>query len=65
MSKSLERVAAKSLISSKSVSGVAGKGMVAVGSAAIITSLLAALIPFVGVLGVGLAFVVLGALMWE
>lgn len=61
----LERVAAKSLISSKSVSGAAGKGMVAVGSTAIALSVLAAVIPFVGVLGLGIVLVVLGALMWE
>lgn len=65
MSNSLERVAGKSLLSSKSASGVAGKGMVAVGSTAIVLSVLAAIIPFVGVLGLGVVLIVLGALMWE
>lgn len=65
MSKSLERVAAKSLLSSKSTSGVVGKGLVGTGSVAIALSVVAAFIPFVGVLGLGILLVVLGALMWE
>lgn len=64
MSRELEKIS-RGVLVSKSASGVAGKGMVAVGSGAIVLSLLAALIPFVGVLGLGIVFVVLGALMWE
>lgn len=53
------------LMNSKSVSGMAGKGMVVAGTGAIVVSLLAALIPFVGVFGLGVALLLLGAFMWE
>lgn len=61
----MERKVARSVVVSKSISGAAGKGMVLAGSGAIALSVLAALIPFVGVLGLGVVLIVLGALMWE
>lgn len=54
-----------SLMHSKSVSGLAGKGMVVAGTGAIALSALAALIPLVGVFGLGVVLLVLGLFMWE
>lgn len=65
MSRELERMVGKSVMSSKSVSGAAGKGLVVGGGAAIALTFLAALIPFVGVFGLGVVMLVLGAFMWE
>jgi len=65
MSRELEVRAAKSLLASKSVSGTAGKGMVVAGGSAIALSVLAAFIPFVGVLGLGVILLVLGGFLWE
>lgn len=63
---SIERYSKKSgLMYSKSASGVAGKGMVVAGTGAIALSALAAVIPFVGVFGLGIILLVLGAFMWE
>lgn len=62
---SIEKYKSSSLMRSQSASGMAGKGLVAAGSGAIVLSVLAALIPFVGVLGLGIIFLVLGAFMWE
>ncbi len=64
MSKELER-ATKGVLASKSTSGATGKVMVAGGSAAIALSVVAALIPFVGVLGLGIIMLVIGVFMWE
>jgi hypothetical protein len=62
---SIEKYKGSSLMRSQSVSGMAGKGLVAAGSGAIVLSALAALIPFVGVLGLGVILLALGAFMWE
>ena len=64
MSKSLERVG-RGVLASKSPSGAAGKAMVVGGSAAIALSVLASIIPFVGVFGLGVILLLIGALMWE
>lgn len=61
----IERRASGSLLASKSVSGATGKVMVVGGSAAIAVSLLASLIPFVGVMGVAALMIALGLFMWE
>ena len=53
------------VLASQSTSGAVGKGLVAVGGSAIVLSVLAALVPFVGVLGLGVIFVVLGMFLWE
>lgn len=65
MSNELMRSTAKTVTQSKSVSGAAGKGLVVAGTGAIALSMLAALIPFVGVMGLGILFLVLGAVFWE
>jgi len=62
---SIERYTKSSILHSKSASGAVGKGMVAAGSGALVLSALAALIPFVGVFGLGVLLLVLGAFMWE
>ena len=62
---SIERYAKSNLVHSKSVSGAVGKGMVVAGTGALVLSALAALIPFVGVFGLGLVLLVLGIFMWE
>jgi len=61
----IERRVSKSLVSGNSVSGTAGKGLAVAGGGAIALSLLAGLIPFVGVLGLGVILLVLGLFMWE
>lgn len=55
----------KSIVSSKSVSGAAGKGMVVAGAGGLLITLLAGLIPFLGVVGVSVLLVIFGFLMWE
>ena len=62
---SIERYAKSGLMYSKSVSGAVGKGMAVAGAGAIALSALAAIIPFVGVFGLGIILLVLGAFLWE
>lgn len=64
MNKSLEVRASKSILSAKTGGEVAGRGMVLAGGTAIALSVLAAFIPFVGVLGLGVILMVIGALFW-
>lgn len=59
------RRAGMSLTQSKSVSGAAGKGMVAAGTGAIALWFVASLIPFIGVFGLGIVLIVLGMFFWE
>lgn len=61
----LVRAAQKSVVSSKSVSGATGKGLVVAGAGGIALTILAGLIPFVGVFGLSIIFLVLGFFMWE
>lgn len=61
----IERRVASSVLSTKSVSGAAGKGMAVAGGGAIALTILAGLIPFVGVFGLGVILLVLGLFMWE
>jgi hypothetical protein len=53
------------LLASKSASGAVGKGMVVAGASTVLLSFLAALIPFVGVLGIGVVVFVLGIMLAE
>lgn len=62
---SLVKATQKSLVQSSSVSGAAGKGMVAAGTGGIALTMLATLIPFVGVFGLSIVLLVLGLMFWE
>lgn len=62
---SLVKVTKNQLTKSESVSGAVGKGMVAAGTGGIALTLAASLIPFLGVFGLSLVLLVLGAFFWE
>lgn len=62
---SLVKATQKQIVSSKSVTGAAGKGLVAGGAGAMGLVFLAGLIPFVGVFGLGVIMILLGLFMWE
>lgn len=62
---SLVKYTNKSLAKTGSVSGTAGKTMVGAGAGALGLSVLAGLIPFVGVVGLSVIFIIIGILMWE
>lgn len=61
----IEKRVAKSVLATNSVSGAVGKGMTVAGGGAIALTLLAGLIPFVGVFGLGVILLALGLFMWE
>jgi hypothetical protein len=65
MSKQVIRAGQKSIMQSNSISGAAGKGMVVFGAGGLLLTVLAGLIPFIGVLGVSAIFIVLGFFMAE
>lgn len=62
---SIVRAGQKSLVHSESMSGAAGKGLVAAGAGGISLWLLAGLIPFVGMFGLSIVLLVVGAMLWE
>jgi hypothetical protein len=61
----LVKATQRAVVQSKSVSGAAGKGLVVGGGSAIAVTLLAAFLPFFGVLSLSIVMVVLGIFMWE
>lgn len=65
MSSALEKRVAKGILATPTVSGAVGKGMTVAGGGAIALTVLAGLIPFVGVFGLGVILLVLGLFMWE
>lgn len=62
---SLVKATKNQVVTSKSASGAAGKGLVAVGGVGLLLGFLAMVLPFVGVFGISLALMALGIFMWE
>ena len=65
MGNSLMKPSKGGILASKSVSGAAGKGMVVAGVGGILLTFLAALIPFVGIVGVSVILIALGIFLAE
>ena len=60
-----KRSADKGIMRSKSPSGAAGKMLVFAGVSAMSLTVVASLLPFVGVFALGIVLVLAGAFMWE